>query len=113
MFKRKKILKYLNEKPRLEWAAFDGLLNLYLNGKLKASFAELGIKKIKLSVDWLSSYKCINIQGKIGDNYLDLQIEPSEFNFGLDPIEPDDHFEYPLQSINQLFSLLKEAIETK
>ena len=87
--KKKKIQKYLSEKNAGQLSPFDELLHDYLSGKMTVALSDLGIGNIDIHIDWLSDYRCIGVQGVHNENYLDLQIEPTEFSIGFDPDEPD------------------------
>ncbi len=108
--KKKKIKNYIEEKYSSgEPTPFDELLCDYLSGEMKEILAGFGAKRIEIHIDWLSDYRCIGIQGVCDRNYLDLQIEPTEFSIGYDPVEPDDHREYPLESKEQAYSIVKQT----
>lgn len=110
--KKKKIEKYLdNISENKELTAFDELLADYLSGELKTTLTEIGIERQSIYIDWSSNYKCINIQGVHNQNYVDLQIEPITFSIGYDPIEPDEHIFYTLESKQQLYNELKTICE--
>lgn len=110
--KKKKIQTYLNEKSSEQFTAFDELLEDCLSGKMKETLTELGIGKVETHIDWLPDYRCIGVQGVYNHNYLDLQIEPTEFSLGCDMVEPDDHTCYPLESKKQVYDALKRTGET-
>lgn len=107
--KSKKIRKYLDEKTAMgTTTVFDELLHDYLSGELKRELTALGLKKVEIHVEWLDDHRCIGVQGIHHKNYLDLQIEPVSFSVGYDPDEPDEHDSYPLESKEQLFTVLKQ-----
>ncbi len=107
--KKKKIQKYLSEKAFEQFEPFDELLEEYLSGKMKETIAYLGTKKVEIHIDWLPNHRCIGIQGVYDGNYLDLQIEPTEFSIGYDSIEPDDLNYYPLKSKEQVYTVVKQT----
>ena len=109
--KKKKIQTYLNEKVSDRYTPFDELLSDYISGRMKEIFSDFGTKKIEIHIDWLSDYRCISIQGVYNGNYLDLQIEPTEFSIGYDPVEPDDHIYYPLESKEQVYTIVKRTFD--
>ena len=109
--KKKKIQTYLIKKSSEQFTSFDELLEDYLSGKMKETFSSLGAKKIEIHIDWLPDYHCIGIQGTYNHNYLDLQIEPTEFSIGYDPVEPDNHIYYPLENKDQIYAVLKQCFE--
>ena len=108
--KKKKIQKYLSEKSAGRLSPFDELLSDYLSGKMTAVLSDLDIRKIEIHIDWLSDYRCIGVQGVHNQNYLDLQIEPTAFSIGCDPDEPDDHRDYPLESKEQVYAVVKQTL---
>ena len=107
--KKKKMQAHLDSISPDKKTTFDTLVADYLSGDLKAEMQKLDVAKVDIHIDWLPDYKCITIQGVHNRNYLDLQIEPTQFSVGYDPDEPDDHREYPLESKQQLFDVLKEV----
>lgn len=109
--KKKKIQTYLIKKSSEQFASFDELLEDYLSGKMKETFSALGAKKVEIHIDWLPNYRCIGVQGTFNHNYLDLQIEPTEFSVGYDPVEPDNHIYYPLENKDQVYSIVKQIFE--
>ena len=109
--KKKKIQTYLIEKSSEQFTPFDELLVDYLFGKMKETFSALGTKKIKIHIDWLPDYHCIGIQGIYNHNYLDLQIEPTEFSVGYDPDEPDNHIYYSLENKDQVYAIVKQILK--
>lgn len=109
--KKKKIQAYLSEKSSNQFTPFDELLDDYISGKMKDIFSKLGIKNVEIHIDWLPDYRCIDVQGLHNHNYLDLQIEPTEFSIGYDPVEPDNHNYYPLESKDQVYAVMKQVFE--
>ena len=108
--RKKKNQKYLSEKAPEQFTPFDELLDEYLSGKMKETMADFGVKRLEIHIDWLPDYQCIGIQGVYDGNYLDLQIEPTEFSIGYDPDEPDDHNCYPLESKDQVYAVVKQTL---
>lgn len=107
--KSKKIRKYLDEKTAMgTTTVFDELIHDYLSGKLKTELTALELKKVEFHVDWIDDYRCIGVHAIYHENYLDLQIEPVSFSVDYDPDEPDEHDSYPLESKEQLFTVLKQ-----
>ena len=86
------------------------MLDDYLSGKMKQVFSDLGIKKIEIHIDWLHDYRCIGVQGVYEGNYLDVQVEPAEFSIGYDPVEPDDHNYYPLETKTHLYAVVQSTL---
>lgn len=87
---------------------FDALLEDVLSGRMKQKMEAIDVKKIAIYIDWLPEYQCINLSGVHRRNQLDLQIEPSAFHIGCDPDEPDEHQFYPLNSAEQLYSIVQQ-----
>ena len=109
--KKKKLIEYLSKKQEEKaLTTFDTILSDYLSGSLKGRLHELEMKKINIHIDWLSDYKCINIQGKVSDYYFDIQIEPQIFSIAYDKDEPDDATEFVLQDVSSFYSVIENAI---
>ncbi len=100
------------KKKKIEKCAFDLLLSDYLDGSLKEYLASAGIKKADIHIDWFDDMKCIGIQGRYKEHYMDLQIYPDEFCVSFDPDEPDEDAVYSLESKEQLYSVLVNIIKT-
>ena len=110
--KKKKIKKYLEQKADDNKCAFDILLSDYLNGSLKEDLASIEIKKADIHIDWLDDLKCIGIQGRYKEYYMDLQIYPNEFSISFDLDEPDDDIIYSLESKKQVYSVIANMIKS-
>ena len=109
--KEKKLIEYLSKKQADKaLTTFDAILSDYLSGSLKERLHELTMKKISVHVDWLSDYKCINVQGKVSDYYFDIQIEPVTFSIAYDKDEPDNATEFVLQDIQSFYNIIENAI---
>ena len=109
--KKKKMIEYLAKKQAGKTlTTFDTILSDYLSGSLKERLHKLAMKKISIHIDWLSDYKCINIQGKVSDYYFDIQIEPETFSIASDKDEPDDATEFVLQDVPSFYSIIENAI---
>ena len=104
--KKKKIQKYLEQKANDNKCAFDILLSDYLDGSLKEDLSSIEIKKADIHIDWHDDIKCIGIQGRYKEYYMDLQIYPNEFSISFDLDEPDEDATYPLESKEQLYNVL-------
>ncbi len=50
----------------------------------------------------------INVLGRHQSYYIDLQIEQKEFSIGCDPVEPDDHKCFPLESPEIFYAAVKD-----
>ena len=110
--KKKKIQKYLEQKAESDKNAFDFLLCNYLDGTLKTDLELLGITKNEIHIDWLDDVKCIGIQGRYHQYYLDLQIYQDEFTVSYDLDEADEDIEHPLQSKEQFYNVLLDTVKT-
>jgi len=108
--KKKKIRRYLDTVPEAALGAFDLLLADYLGGELKARLAALGITGIGLHADWMEEMRCISAEGRWGTYYMDLQIYPDEFLLDFDEIEPDGGIPCPLESRDQLYAAVADAV---
>ena len=112
MFTTKKIRKYLEQKEDDNKCAFDALLSDYLDGSLKENLESIKIKRVEIHVDWFDDIKCIGIQGRYKEYYMDLQIYPNEFSVSFDLDEPDEDVIYPLESKEQIYSVLSDIVKT-
>ena len=110
--KKKKIQKYLEQKTDDNKCAFDDLLSDYLNGSLKDNLESVKIERVEIHIDWFEDIKCIGIQGRYKEYYMDLQIYPNEFSVSFDLEEPDEDVIYPLESKEQVYSVLSDTVKT-
>jgi hypothetical protein len=111
--KKKKIKAYLQSKAETAKTAFDLLLQDYLSGALKAELARFGLAGLEICVDWFEDTKCIGVQGKYGAYYMDLQIGAESFELSFCADEPEEEGEsLPLESKEQMYSVIKEAMQT-
>ena len=110
--KKKKIQKYLEQKADDNKCAFDDLLSDYLDGSLKENLASVKMERVKIHIDWFDDIKCIGIQGRYKEYYMDLQIYPNEFSVSFDLDEPDEGVIYPLESKEQIYGILSGTVKT-
>ena len=110
--KKNKIQKYLEQKVDDNKCAFDILLSDYLDGSLKEDLVSIEIRKADIHIDWFDDIKCIGIQGRYKEYYMDLQIYPNEFSFSFDLDEPDEDAVYLLESKEQVYRVLVNTIKT-
>ncbi|MDD6203615.1 MAG: hypothetical protein PUC05_01260 [Firmicutes bacterium] len=110
--KKTKIRRHLAQKAEGEKSAFDLLLTDYLDGTIKEDLSSAGISNISIYIDWLDSMKCIGIQGRYKEYYMDLQIYQEDFSLSFDTDEPDEDIEYPLESKEQLYRVLSDTVKT-
>ena len=109
--KKKKIQRYLEERRQTgAGSPFDELLADCLSGSMKETLTNFGIRKVSVHIDWLPGYRCIGVQGVYHGSYLDLQIERDSISIGYDPVEPDEHCRYPLESREQVYTLVKQTL---
>ena len=108
--KRKKIARYLQNIPVQERTAFPMLLADYLDGSLKNDLLSLGMTKLEIHIDWYDDFHCIGVQGKCKNYYMDLQIYPNQFTIAFDLDEADDSTEFTLDSKEQFYHILSNAI---
>ena len=111
-FKKKKIQKYLDQKAD-NMDAFDLLLSDYISGEMTQKLAMHGMKHVDIFVDWTKDFKCIGIQGRYKEYFVDVQIYPTEYNISIDVVEPDDDVLYPLLSCEQIYDALAKTFEEK
>ena len=111
MMKKAKIQKYLEMIKKTNWSTFDLLLSHYIDGELSIKLQQIGINKPQVFVNFLDEYKCIGIQGKHKRNYVDIQIEETEYSIGCDPEEPDNHDYYPLISEELFYLTISEKLK--
>lgn len=71
----------------------------------------MGINKISIHIDWLDNIKCIGIQGRYNQWFLDLQIYQNEFTVSCDLDEADEDIVYPLESKEQFYSVLLDILK--
>lgn len=110
IFKKKKIARYLQNIHPEERLAFDMLLSDYLEGLLKRELQSLEIAKIEIYVDWQSDHKCIGVQGRCKNYYMDLHIYPDEFMVAFALDEADEDETYALTSKEQFYQILSDTI---
>ena len=110
--KKKKIQKYLESISVENRTPFEQLLQDYLSGDLKNKLNNIGINKISIHIDWLDDYKCMGIQAKYNEYYMDCQIFENEFTLAFDLDEADDDAEYLLKDREYFYSIISKAIET-
>ena len=110
--KKKKIRKYLEQKADDNKCAFDDLLSDYLDGSLKENLESVKMEKVEIHIDWFEDIKCIGIQGRYKEYYIDLQISPNEFSVSFDLDESDEDVIYPLESKEQVYNVLSNTVKT-
>ena len=110
--KKEKIKLYLETKPKAKVLTnFDVLLSEYLSEQLYEHLEKLKLDKIRVHIDWLPDYKCIDIQSKFKNYYFEIQIEEDEFSISYDTDEADKPIVYSLESSDQFYITIKETLE--
>ena len=110
--KKKKVAAYLQRIPDGEKTAFDLLLADYLDGTLKTRLESMGITKLEIHIDWLLGSKCIGLQGRYQQYYLDAGIDAEEYFVEFDLDEPDGEETYPLESREAVYQRISDKILT-
>ncbi len=106
--KKQKIKQYLEEQRKNErMSDFDLLLEEQIRGTMEK---RLGLETADFHIDWMKEYRCIQIQGKHGPWYVDIQIEPGEFFVDIALDEPDDVVCYPLESTEQFYKIVQQRL---
>ncbi len=106
--KTKKIKAYLaDQRASGAMSAFDQLLEEQLNGSMEK---RLGLEKTSVHVDWLQDYRCIQIQGRYGKCFVDIQVEPTEFFVDCAEDEPDEALYHPLESPMQFYKTVEQTL---
>ena len=108
--KNNKIKAYLSGKKPLS-DTFDVLLQDYIDGTLAEKMKSEGVSGLEIHIDWLDTYKCIDIQGKVKNGFMNIQIEPEKYLIGIGVDEVDDLNELTLDSSEAFYSMLHKVIE--
>ena len=109
--KKKKIKLYLEAKPDANMrTSFDVLLSEYLSGQLYIHLEKMMLDKIRVHIDWLPDYKCIDIQSKFKNYFFEIQIEEDEFSVSYDTDEADDPIVYSLESSGQFYNTIRKIL---
>lgn len=107
-FKRRKIESWLQTAAP---SPFAELLSDWHSGAMAEKLARLGLGKAEFHIDWLNDYRCINIQGRRNRDYVDIQIEKTEFSLAVDPDEPDEPENFPLVSCEAFYETVRSFLE--
>ena len=105
--KRGRIAAYLKTAAPSPFAA---LLEQWYSGQMRGRMESLGLTKPEFHIDRLPDYKCIYIQGRSGKLYVNIQIEPDAFTIAVDPDEPDEPVEFPLESPERFYETVRSHI---
>ncbi len=108
--KKKKIAQYIDSIPENRLTPFDLLLKDYLYGELNAKLEQMNISKLKYHIDWLDEYKCIEINGKCNQLFINIQIESTEFSVACDADEPDNCTSHALLEKEQFYQTIKNTV---
>ena len=109
--KKNRIKLYLETKSNANMlTSFDALLSEYLSGKLYVHLEKLMLNKIRVHIDWLPDYKCIDVQSKFKNYYFEIQIEEDEFSISYDTDEADEPIVYFLESSDQFYNTIRETL---
>jgi hypothetical protein len=108
--KKKKVAAYLQRIPDGEKTAFDLLLADCLDGTLKNRLESMGITKLEIYIDWLMGSKCIGLQGRYKQYYMDACIDPDVYFVEFDMDEPDGEETYPLESREAVYKKMSGMI---
>ena len=111
--KRKKITQYLAQKKETGWSAFDELLQDWATDAMVQRLQQTGMTAIEIHIDWTDAYRCIDVQGKYGPYFVNLQIEPQRFLLAMGADEPDEPDFFPLESGEQVYALLGERLNIR
>ena len=110
--KKKRIMHDLQSIPHEERTAFELLVADSLDGTFKSDLQSLGATKLEIHIDWQKDYKCICVQGKYQNYYMDLHICPDDFAIAFDLDEADEDTQYPLISKEQFYQVLSDTMDT-
>lgn len=110
--KKKKIALYLQNIPLENRTGFEVLLADYLDGSFQKDLLSLGTAKLEIYIDWNDDYKCISVQGKFKNYYMDIHIYPYDFTVAFDLDEADEGTEYKLDSKEQFYHILSDTINS-
>lgn len=105
--RKMQILAHLNGIPKEDRSPFDCLLADWMDGRMKNRLKELGVRRLSVHIGWQDNSRGIYIEGRLGERYLELEIEPFEFSYACSDIEPDDHLSLPLQSAEQIYAVIE------
>ena len=109
--KKNRIKMYLEPKSNANTlTSFDVLLSEYLSGQFKAHLENMMLNRIRIHIDWLPDYKCMDIQSKFKNYYFEIQIGEDEFSISYDTDEADDPIVCSLESSDQFYNAIREML---
>lgn len=118
MTKKKKIRKYLDDKPKEKYTAFDLFLIDYLDGTLEKRLKSLGLKWNNIQITWDDDCQFISVESEYRRYSMDLIIYTDEiviFFTAKDlPVELEPEAckeeDFPLESKEQVFDIIANKI---
>lgn len=118
MTKKKKIRKYLDDKPKEKYTPFDLFLFDYLDGSLDKRLKLLGLKWNNIQITWDDDIQFISIESAYLRYTMDLVIYTDEIVIFFtaedlpEELEPDACKEesLPLESKEQVFDLIANKL---
>ena len=119
MTKKKKIRKYLDDKPKEKYTTFDLLLLDYLDGSLEKQLKSTGLRWNAIEVTWDDDVQFIAVDSSYHGYAMDLVVYTDEFVIIFTPeeelpeeLEPEacKQQDLPLESKEQLFNHIKEKL---
>lgn len=119
MTKKKKIRKYLDDKPKEKYTTFDLLLLDYLDGSLEKQLKSTGLRWNAIEVTWDDDVQFIAVESSYHGYAMDLVVYTDDFVIIFtseeelpEELEPEacKQQDLPLESKEQLFNHIKEKL---
>ena len=119
MTKKKKIRKYLDDKPKEKYTTFDLLLLDYLDGSLEKQLKSTGLRWNAIEVTWDDDVQFIAVESSYHGYAMDLVVYTDEFVIIFtseeelpEELEPEacKQQDLPLESKEQLFNHITENL---
>ena len=117
--KKKKIRKYLDDKPKEKYTTFDLLLLDYLDGSLEKQLKSTGLRWNAIEVTWDDDVQFIAVESSYHGYAMDLVVYTDDFVIIFtseeelpEELEPEacKQQDLPLESKEQLFNHIKEKL---
>lgn len=108
--KKRKILKYLNEKHSDRYTAFDLILKDCVENCFKDKLTDMGITNAEVHIDWFDNIKSILVQAKYNGYFLNIDIDQTEFSLSADKDETDEDTVYELKTYGYFLETVKGYI---
>ena len=105
------IRQYLQGIPAKNRSAFDHLLSEYLSGRMRERLEASGLNRIVICIARPDFRLGIDIEGRFGKHYINLQIEPDSFSLAFYEFGPDEYEDCPLSSPDQPYDTIKNLME--